>query len=72
MTTYGISDPDQGVTIDYTNWRGERSKRRIVPWKMMWGSNEWYPEYQWLLRAYDVEKKETREFAMTGVHSWSK
>ena len=70
MTTYGTKNASQAVTIDYTNWRGERSVRRVVPWEMRWGSNEWHKAEQWLLRAYDIEKKDTREFAMSGIHSW--
>jgi predicted DNA-binding transcriptional regulator YafY len=72
VTTYGITDPNQAVTIDYTNWRGERAVRQVVPWELVWGSNEWHPAEQWLLRAYDVAKKETRTFAMVGIHSWQK
>ena len=61
----------QIVEIDYTNWRGERSKRRIVPMRLTWENNEWHPETQWLLEALDVEKKEMRTFAFTNIHSWS-
>jgi hypothetical protein len=58
------------VTIDYTNWRGERSLRRIVPEGIYWGSNEWHPKEQWLLDARDLDKRETRAFAVKGIHSW--
>lgn len=58
------------VTIDYTNWRGERSFRRIVPEGVYWGSNEWHPKEQWLLDARDLDRRETRAFAMKGIHSW--
>ncbi len=59
------------VVIDYTNWRGERSTREIVPlgnWKL--GSNEWHPQEQWMFLARDVAKGEDRWFAMSGIHSW--
>jgi hypothetical protein len=58
------------VIIDYTNWRGERSIRRIVPIHMFWGSNEWHPEPQWLLDADDGDKGEPRIVAMKDIHSW--
>lgn len=61
------------VTIDYTNWRGERSVRDIMPlgnWKF--GSNEWHPDEQWMFLAYDIAKGENRWFAMSGIHSWQK
>ena len=72
MTTYGIAISDQAVSIDYTNWRGERAVRRVVPWEIVWSSNEWHPQEQWLLRAYDIEKKQTRYFAMSEIHSWKR
>ncbi len=58
------------VVIDYTNWRGERSKRRIHPVTLTFGSNEWHKDLQWLLTAYDVDKEAVREFAMKDIHSW--
>lgn len=58
------------VDIDYTNWRGERAIRRIIPIDLHFDANQWHPEPQWLLLAYDVEKDADREFAMSGIHSW--
>jgi hypothetical protein len=58
------------VTIDYTNHRGERRERRIVP-KLLWfGMTEHHQTSQWLLDATDVEKGEPRTFALRDVHSW--
>ncbi len=59
------------VEIDYTNYRGERSLRKIVPDSVHWGSNEWHTEDQWLLYALDVEKQAMRHFAMKDIHSWT-
>ncbi|TSD89161.1 hypothetical protein FFK22_009010 [Mycobacterium sp. KBS0706] len=39
-------------------------ERRAVPMSVRFGSTEWHPEPQWLLRAFDVEKQAEREFAM--------
>ena len=61
----------QVVEIDYTNWRGERSKRRIVPMSIAWENNEWHQETQWLLEALDVDKRESRTFALANIHSWT-
>lgn len=60
----------QIVEIDYTNWRGERSKRRILPQRVVWENNEWHPDTQWLLEAIDIEKREARTFALANIHSW--
>lgn len=56
------------VVIDYTNWRGERSKRTIEPFSIRFGSTEWHKEDQWLLMAWT--DKGRREFAMKDIHSW--
>jgi predicted DNA-binding transcriptional regulator YafY len=59
------------VKIDYTNWRGERSTRTIRPTRLAWSQgNQWHPEPQWLLLAWDIAKEDFRDFAMTGIHSW--
>lgn len=59
------------VEIDYTNWKGVRSRRRIIPIGLQYGSNEFHKESQWLLQAYDTLKGESRTFAMAGIHSWN-
>lgn len=58
------------VVIDYTNYRGERRLRAILPLGIMYDSNEWHPEAQWMLTALDVEKEEVRTFAMANIHGW--
>lgn len=58
------------VSIDYTNYRGERSNRTILPVRVYWGSNEWHTEEQWLLEAHDLEKQALRHFALKDIHSW--
>ncbi len=65
-----MGSPRQIVEIDYTNWRGERGLRRIVPMSIEWANNEWHPETQWLLEALDVDKRQSRTFALANVHSW--
>src|SRR4051812_21068783 len=59
------------VVIDYTNWRGRREKRTIRPRWLWFGSTEYHPEPQWLLCAFDGDKEADRDFAMSGIHSWS-
>jgi len=62
--------PNAAITIDYTNYRGERGLRRIVPQQIEFGSNKWHPEPQWLLKAWDCEKKAERLFAIGDIHRW--
>lgn len=59
------------VIIDYTNYRGERAKRRILPLHMCYGENEWHKGEQWLLTAHDLDRDVERVFAMSSIHSWS-
>lgn len=66
-----MSITGQIVEIDYTNWRGERAKRHIIPYRVEWSRNEWHPEHQWLLIAFDVRKRESRSFAMANIHAWT-
>lgn len=59
------------VIIDYTNWRGVRSLRKITPHFIGFCRNEWHPEPQWLLTAYDYPTDSVRQFAMADIHSWA-
>ena len=61
--------PAGHVLIDYTNWRGERAVREVVPISMKFGANEWHPQEQWMMLAHDIAKDESRWFAMSGIHS---
>lgn len=59
------------VIIDYTNYRGERDNSRLIkPIRIEFGSNEWHPEPQYLLYAFDLAKNDVRHFAMASIHSW--
>ena len=60
----------RAVRIDYTNWRGEREWRRILPLRLIFDSNEFHPEPQWLLVATDLDKAAERHFAMQDIHAW--
>lgn len=60
----------RSVKILYTNYKGERGYRKIVPEKIWFGSTEWHKEEQWLLDAMDLEKKALRNFAMKDIEQW--
>ena len=64
-TTFGM--PIHGsheVTFVYRNWRGEPAACRVGAMSVWFGSTKWHPEPQWLMRAIDLEKMETRDFSM--------
>lgn len=50
--------------FDYTNWRGERMRRKVIPREVRFGISEWHKDPQWLMLAYDFDKRGEREFAM--------
>jgi predicted DNA-binding transcriptional regulator YafY len=58
------------VLIDYTNWRGERRVRRVLPLNFVYRANEWHKEEQWIMTAHDLDSDEERQFALAGIHSW--
>ena len=61
---------EEVVSIVYTNYRGETNERKIVPKKLWFGSTEYHKEKQWLLDAFDMNKKAERTFAITDIKSW--
>ncbi len=62
---------NQTVRVVYTNWRGETAERTIVPIEIYWGSTEWHPEEQWLLKVWDVERNAERSYAVKDIKKWS-
>jgi hypothetical protein len=57
------------VLLDYTNHRGERGIRPVTPVRIWFGATTWHPVPGWLLEAFDLDKRATRDFAMASVHS---
>ncbi|MCS5737007.1 hypothetical protein [Herbiconiux daphne] len=51
----------------YTNWKGEKRERQIVPIKMWYVSTEFHPKPQMLLQALDIEKNQVRDFAVKDI-----
>jgi hypothetical protein len=52
------------IEFEYCNWEGRKSLRRARPISIRFGKSEWHPTPQWLMRAFDPDKGEEREFAM--------
>lgn len=57
------------VEIDYTNYRGERAVRRIQPFALVYEETEWHG-WSWIVKAYDLDKKAMRSFALDKMHYW--
>lgn len=56
----------KSIYIVYRNWKNDLTLRKITPYEnsFFWGSTEYHPEEQWLLKAYDEDKKADRIFAV--------
>jgi hypothetical protein len=63
-------NPEKGIahiseiSMVYKNYRGETSQRTIRPVSLTFKRTEHHPEYQWILRAWDVNKEAARDFAL--------
>jgi predicted DNA-binding transcriptional regulator YafY len=62
----------QVVEIDYTNFRGKREIRRIVPIKMYFGRNKFHEAdgEAWFLVAWAVDRRAYRTFNLKKIHEW--
>jgi predicted DNA-binding transcriptional regulator YafY len=58
------------VHIDYTNHRGERNWRAVVPHHIWHGTTEYHMTPQWLMTAWDMDKRAIRVFAMKDIHEF--
>lgn len=56
----------QPLVTPYTNYRGERRVRRLVPIAVYFGASPHHEGEQWFLRAFDLEKLAERDFALSG------
>jgi hypothetical protein len=52
------------LSFDYTNHRGEQSRRTATPIAYRYGVSQWHSGPQWLMMALDHDKQQPREFAM--------
>lgn len=55
------------IKITYTNHKGEKRERIILPIGIWFGRSEWHPTDQWFLKAKDVERNVRRDFAMVHI-----
>jgi hypothetical protein len=55
---------NEKITAFYTNYKGEKNLRTLIPLEIYWGTTPYHPHPQKLLKAYDLDKKEIRDFAL--------
>lgn len=61
---------DLAVSVTYKNWQGQVGERKIIPLSTSYGSTEYHKEPQWLLRVWDVDKRDYRVYAMRDIQKW--
>lgn len=64
MIDFDLADDNYPITVDYVNYRGERSIRKLKPISLRYDSSKWHTEEQWLLEALDLESGFVRSFAL--------
>lgn len=57
----------QQTQFEYINYKGIKSTRNVIPMSLYFGSNEFHPENQWLMVAYDLDKHCERTFALKDI-----
>ena len=59
---------DGDIMFDYVNWRGERGQRRATgPYAIRYGTSEFHEKPQFLLSAVDLDRGQTREYALSDM-----
>lgn len=58
------------VKFDYTNHRGELTKRVVEPVKIWYGKTKYQDFPQWFLHAYDFKKNIYRDYMMSEISHW--
>lgn len=59
--------PGTKIRFDYINYNGVTETREVIFRGIDHGSNEWYPEPKWLLRAHDPSRGAVRSFALENI-----
>ncbi len=67
MTEKGARNP---IKIEYTNYRGEKGVRTIVPISFFFGTTEYHPQEQWLIKLWDVDRQAERIYALKEISRW--
>jgi len=55
------------LRFKYKNWEGEVAIRSVRPIKIWCGKTEFHKGTRWFLKAFDIDKKAERDFAMDDI-----
>lgn len=67
LTQKALKNP---IKVKYTNYRGETAIRTIVPISFYFGSTEYHPEEQWLVKVWDCDRNAERVYALKEITQW--
>lgn len=67
LSQAGLKNP---IKVEYTNYRGEKGIRTIVPISFFFGSNEYHTQEQWLLKVWDCDRQAERIYALQEITRW--
>lgn len=59
-----MSAKENTIEFIYKNYKGDVSKRRAVVKGVVWESNQFHSEPQWIMVAHDLDKDQERKFAI--------
>lgn len=59
-------------SFNYKNWKGIEGKRRVIPLLPVYTSTKYHLEKQWLLIAFDLDKRAIRTFAIKDIEERKK
>lgn len=55
------------MSFYYRNWKGICAMRKVQDPKMWYGKTEFHKKMQWFIKAFDVEKQDFRDFAVSDI-----
>jgi hypothetical protein len=61
-----LAQPGDTVKLLYTNWKGNTRERHLQVRELWFGSTQWHPEPQPLLKCLDLEDNTEKDFALSG------
>lgn len=61
------------VCAMYKNHRNEVAVRTFRPIRQWFGSTAFHPEAQWMVEVWDLDRNQTRDYAMAGfIGGWKR
>ena len=63
---------DIAIKVVYKNWKGEVGLRTIIPLSIHHGKSDFHKDEQWLLKVWDIDKKDYRTYALRDILEWKK